>query len=57
MAATCDARHVVNRAHVPTLIFGPGDIRRVHGRDEYVEVDQILDAAAVLARYALRDDE
>lgn len=44
----CDARHFVNLAHTPTLIFGPGSLSNAHGPDEYVERQEVIDAAAAL---------
>jgi acetylornithine deacetylase len=42
------------RAGIPTIAFGPGDILRAHGVDEYVPVDQLVRAAQVLAVAAMR---
>ncbi len=37
-----DTRLYANVAKIPSFILGPGDIRRAHGIDEYVEIDQYL---------------
>jgi acetylornithine deacetylase len=37
-------------AGIPTLHYGPGDVRLAHGPDENVPVDQVVTAAAVFAR-------
>jgi acetylornithine deacetylase len=34
---------------VKCLIWGPGDIGQAHGTDEYVEVDQVIDAVKLYA--------
>ncbi|NIQ53250.1 MAG: M20/M25/M40 family metallo-hydrolase, partial [Gammaproteobacteria bacterium] len=39
---------------VPTVLFGPGDVRRAHAPDEYVEVRELEMAAKVVALTALR---
>ena len=52
IAGTCDARHFKNLLGVPTLVFGPGRLEVAHSADEHVEVDEILEAATVLATFA-----
>lgn len=49
-----DMRLLVNEGGVPTVLFGPGDVRRAHAPDEYVEVRQLEIAAKVVALTALR---
>lgn len=53
MSAWTDAA-VLNDAGIPAICFGPGDISLAHGPEEYVEVEQIQQAAAVLERLAGR---
>jgi acetylornithine deacetylase len=43
-----------NGAGIPTLHYGPGDVRLAHGPDENVPLDQVETTAAVFARL-LRD--
>jgi len=47
--AGCDARHLQNRAGVPAIIFGPGDLQFAHSIDEHVNVEDYLNAIKVLA--------
>ena len=47
--ATCDARFLSNDAKIPSLIFGPGSLAKVHAPDEYVEVRELEAAAKVYA--------
>jgi acetylornithine deacetylase len=47
--AGCDARHLQNKAGIPTLIFGPGDLQFAHSIDEHVDVEEYLAAIKVLA--------
>ncbi|MGK7310681.1 MAG: ArgE/DapE family deacylase [Candidatus Longimicrobiales bacterium M2_2A_002] len=49
-----DLRLLVNQGGVPTVLFGPGDVRRAHAPDEYVEVRELETAAKVVALTALR---
>lgn len=44
-----DSHLLVNRAKIPTVLFGPGDISQAHTADEYVEIDQLTSAAKVYA--------
>jgi acetylornithine deacetylase len=43
---------ILNDAGIPAICFGPGDIALAHGPEEYVEVEQIRRATAVLQRMA-----
>jgi acetylornithine deacetylase len=36
-------------AGIPTIVFGPGEGRIAHGRDEYVTLEEIFGAARSLA--------
>jgi acetylornithine deacetylase/succinyl-diaminopimelate desuccinylase-like protein len=45
----CDARHFINRYAVPAVIFGPGDLKRAHGIDEFIEVSEMVKASTILA--------
>jgi acetylornithine deacetylase len=46
--ATADLAWYVDRG-VPGLLFGPGNITEAHAPNEFVEVQQLLDATSVLA--------
>jgi acetylornithine deacetylase len=37
---------------IPTVVFGPGDIAQAHTRDEWVSIDEVEQAAAILYRLA-----
>jgi succinyl-diaminopimelate desuccinylase len=49
MTFATDARFVRNDAGVPAVVFGPGSIEQAHVNDEYVDVDALVEAAAVMA--------
>ena len=49
-----DMRLLVNEGATPTVLFGPGDVRRAHAADEWVPLDEVRDCAAVLAVWAGR---
>lgn len=49
MSFTTDARFVRNQAGIPAVVCGPGAIAQAHGDDEYVEVSQLVEAAAAFA--------
>lgn len=49
-----DARHFVNQAGIPTIAsLGPGLIGAAHGYDEWVAIDEIVQAAKIYALTAL----
>jgi acetylornithine deacetylase len=44
----------VNLGGIPTVLFGPGDVRVAHMADEYVPADQLRVAAEALVVAAVR---
>jgi succinyl-diaminopimelate desuccinylase len=49
MTFATDARFVRNQAGIPAVVCGPGAIEQAHVDDEYVELDALVDAAALFA--------
>ena len=49
MTFTTDARFMRNQAGIPSVVCGPGAIAQAHGIDEWVEVAELVDAAAAYA--------
>ncbi|WP_394297933.1 M20/M25/M40 family metallo-hydrolase [Gordoniibacillus kamchatkensis] len=43
----------LTRVDVPTVVFGPGDITQAHTHDEWVDLEQVAEAAAILVHTAL----
>jgi len=41
-------------AGIPSIVFGPGDIRQAHTADEYIELDQLERAVPVLMETVMR---
>jgi acetylornithine deacetylase len=54
MTYGADMGLLVNHASVPTVLFGPGDIRGAHQPDECMEVEELTVAARTLAVAAMR---
>jgi acetylornithine deacetylase len=54
MTYGADMRLLVNEAGIPTVLFGPGDVRRAHRPDEFVPIDDLLTVARVVALTAAR---
>ena len=52
--ATCDMRFLVNEAGIPTIILGPGSLRQAHVIDEYVEAEQVINAAKIYTSIILK---
>ncbi|HHW10264.1 MAG TPA: M20/M25/M40 family metallo-hydrolase [Firmicutes bacterium] len=51
MTASCDAWFYRNQLDIPTVVFGPGDLKYAHSREEQIAVDEILKAAQVLVTW------
>ena len=49
-----DMRLLVNVGGIPTVLFGPGDVRVAHMPDEHVRIDELRTAAETLIVAALR---
>ena len=49
MTFTTDARFVRNQGGIPAVVCGPGDIAQAHGIDEWVEINQLVEATAAYA--------
>ena len=49
-----DMRLLVNVGGIPTVLFGPGDVRVAHMPDEYVPIEELRGAAQALLLTALR---
>jgi len=49
-----DLRHLVLEGGTPTVLFGPGDVRRAHAPDESVAVEDLVCTMRVLALTTLR---
>ena len=49
MVFATDARFMRNQAGIPAIVCGPGEIAQAHTNDEWVAVDQLVDAAAAYA--------
>ena len=46
---SCDARLYKCLADLPSVVFGPSDIRQAHGKGESIGIDEILTGAKALA--------
>jgi acetylornithine deacetylase len=49
-----DMRLLVNVGRIPTVLFGPGDVRVAHMPDEHVPLDELKSASRTLILAALR---
>jgi acetylornithine deacetylase len=53
MSAWVDAAYL-NGAGIPAVCFGPGSIAQAHAADEWIETEQVVRCACILARFAGR---
>ena len=44
-----DLRLFTNHAHIPAVLFGPGDLHLAHAANEYVEIDEVLKTIEIIA--------
>jgi acetylornithine deacetylase/succinyl-diaminopimelate desuccinylase-like protein len=49
-----DASYLGAVAKIPTVGFGPGDERNAHSPNEFVEIDDLINASKVYALFVLR---
>lgn len=49
-----DLRLFTNYANIPTVLYGPGDVRTAHSANEYVEIEHVLIVVEVIANLILR---
>jgi acetylornithine deacetylase len=54
MTYGADMRLLVNVAGIPTVLFGPGDVRQAHRPDEYVPLADLEAATRTLVLLAVR---
>lgn len=52
-ASANDMPFPINHAGIPTVLYGPGDVRVTHAADEYVTVDSLITCVKVLASFML----
>jgi len=49
LPSVCDLMHLVNRARIPSIAYGPGSIIQAHAIDEFISINQLIDATKVFA--------
>ena len=49
-----DLRLFTNYAKIPTVLYGPGDVRIAHSANEYVEIEHVMTAVEVIANLIVR---
>ena len=48
-----DLRLFIRHAGIPTVLYGPGDVRHAHSADEFVSLSEVVTCTKVLARTML----
>ena len=44
-----DLRLFTNHADIPSVLFGPGDVRLAHAANEYVDIKEIMFSTEIIA--------
>jgi acetylornithine deacetylase len=57
MTASCDAWFYNNQLRIPTVVYGPGELRYAHSAEERIGVAEISKAAELLVHALLRSGE
>jgi len=52
--AGCDLPLLIKYGGIPGVVFGPGNLAIAHGSNEYVELEEVANAAKIVAIAALR---
>ena len=54
MRATTDAAMLAGKGGIPTVVFGPGSIAQAHKPDEFIAIDELVNAAYIYAHTAVQ---
>jgi acetylornithine deacetylase len=54
MRATTDAATLAGAGDIPTVVFGPGSIAQAHKPDEFIAIDELVNAAYIYAHAAVQ---
>ena len=54
MRATTDAATLAGKGGIPTVVFGPGQIAHAHKPDEFVAIDELVNAAYIYTYSAVQ---
>lgn len=54
MTYGADMRLLVNEGNTPTILFGPGDVRKAHQPDEFVPVEELLAVVRTIVVSSIR---
>jgi acetylornithine deacetylase len=49
-----DLRLFTNHANIPTVLYGAGDVGLAHGVDEYIVLDDVVEAVKIVAELIVR---
>jgi acetylornithine deacetylase/succinyl-diaminopimelate desuccinylase-like protein len=53
MPGAADARFLINKCNIPSVIFGPGSTKQAHTTNEFVEIDELIKASKIYALIAV----
>jgi acetylornithine deacetylase/succinyl-diaminopimelate desuccinylase family protein len=52
-SCTTDARYLINKAGIPSIILGPGNLTQAHTANEHVSLTEVTRAAEIYTRIAM----
>lgn len=54
ISGTTDARYLINKAGIPSIILGPGQLSQAHKVNEHVSLTEVCQAADIYSRIAMK---
>lgn len=54
ISGTTDARYLINKAGIPSIILGPGPLSQAHKANEHASLTEVYQAAQIYCKIAMK---